>query len=101
MGGSYLGFLAVLKAQESGEINRVVAKNECGSTPLWRKEDAVVNLRERDYKTFMSRREGRYLSPHSASTTPRTSPPTNPTAFCSALRPPTPSRSSLDLPQQI
>jgi hypothetical protein len=59
VGGSYLGFLGLLKAQEGGEISRVVAKNECGSTPLWRKEDQVVNLRERDYKTFMSRREGR------------------------------------------
>lgn len=39
VGGTYLGFLAFLKAQEGSEINRVVAKNECGSTPLWRKED--------------------------------------------------------------
>jgi hypothetical protein len=59
VGGRYLGFLALLKAQESSEINRVVSKNECGSTPLWRRQDQVVNLRESDYKTFMSRREGR------------------------------------------
>jgi hypothetical protein len=58
--GSYLGWLAVLKSQEGSEIQRVVLKNECGSTPLWRREDHVVNLRERDYKTFMSRRDGRY-----------------------------------------
>lgn len=28
---------------------------------MWRKEEQVVNLRERDYKTFMSRRDGRYF----------------------------------------
>lgn len=56
VGGAYLGYLGLLKAQESSEINRVVSKNECGSTPLWRKEELVVNLRERDYKTFMTRR---------------------------------------------
>lgn len=67
IGGSYLGYLALLKSQESGEINRVVSKNECGSTPLWRREDQVVNLRERDYKTFMSRRDGRYVMAYSAS----------------------------------
>lgn len=65
---AYLGWLAVLKTQETGEIERVVLKNECGSTPLWRKEEQVVNLRERDYKTFMSRRDGRYFPAHSAST---------------------------------
>lgn len=81
VGGSYVGFLGLLKAQEGGEISRVVAKNECGSTPLWRREDHVVNLRERDYKTFMSRREGRYACSHAGSTTCRTSRPTNPMAF--------------------
>jgi hypothetical protein len=57
----YLGWLALFKTTEGGEIDRVVSKNECGSTPLWKKEAAVVNLREKDYKTFMARREGRYL----------------------------------------
>ena len=56
----YLGWLALLKTTEGSEIDRVVSKNECGSTPLWKKETAVVNLRDRDYKTFMARREGRY-----------------------------------------
>jgi hypothetical protein len=99
--GGYLGFLALLKAQEGGEINRVVSKNECGSTPLWRKEEQVVNLREHDYKTFMARREGRYLHPHAASTTPRMSPSTIPMAFYSEVRPLTLSRNSLDLQTRI
>jgi uncharacterized protein YfbU (UPF0304 family) len=57
-GGAYLGYLALLKSQEGSEVNRVVSKNECAATPLWQKEDQVVNLREKDYKKFMSRREG-------------------------------------------
>lgn len=59
LGGGYLGWLALLKSQERDEFIRVVKKNECGSTPLWRNEESVVNLRDKDYKTFMSRRDGR------------------------------------------
>lgn len=57
--GGYIGWYGVLKSQEGSEIYRVVLKNECGTTPLWKSEDSVVNLREKDYKTFMSRRQGR------------------------------------------
>jgi hypothetical protein len=66
--GGYIGFLGLLKAQEDSEFNRIVSKNECGTTPLWTKEEAVVNLREKDYKTFMARRDGRYKLMYSANT---------------------------------
>ena len=59
--GGYIGWLALLKSQEGCEISKVVLKNECGSTPLWKSEDKVVNLREKDYSNFMSRRQGRYV----------------------------------------
>jgi hypothetical protein len=54
--GAYFGWYALLKTQEGSEIERVVSKNECGATPLWKDEAKVVNLRELEYKIFMSRR---------------------------------------------
>ena len=36
--GSYIGWLGLLKSQESSEYERLVSRNDCGSTPLWRKE---------------------------------------------------------------
>ena len=59
--GSYFGWWGLLKAQESSEYTRLVSRNDCAATPLWRKEDQVVNLREKDYKIFMKRREGLYF----------------------------------------
>ena len=35
-----------------------MTRNDCGSTPVWKNPEAVVNLREKDYKTFMNRRDG-------------------------------------------
>jgi hypothetical protein len=61
----------------------------------------VVNLRERDYKTFMARREGRYFGNHVASTTPRMLPFSILMAFCLDLRPATPSKNSHDLQTRI
>ena len=77
----------------------MVAKNECGSTPLWRKEEQVVNLREKDYKAFMSRREGQYFMGYAASTTPRMSPPTIRTSSSSVARTPTNLKNWHDCPQ--
>jgi len=36
--GSYLGWWALLKAQESSEYTRLVSRNDCAATPLWRSE---------------------------------------------------------------
>ena len=59
-GGSvagYLLWLSAFKSQESSEIATLVARNDNNCLPLWAKQESVVNLRERDYKTFMKRRE--------------------------------------------
>lgn len=54
----YVGWLGVLRSQQGSEFNRLVTRNDCGSTPVWKNPEAVVNLREKDYKTFMNRRDG-------------------------------------------
>ena len=61
----------------------------------------MVNLREKDYKIFMSRREGRYFILHSANTTRKMSHPTNPIAYFSEERTATNLRNWRDWNNQI
>ena len=57
----YLGWLGAFRSQQDSEISLLVSRNDNNSMPLWTSEDAVVNLREKDYKTFMQRRKGGYM----------------------------------------
>ena len=74
-GGStaaYFLWLFAFKTQELGEINTLVARNDNNCLPLWSSESAVVNLREKDKKLFLLRRQHTYKKDDLGSTAPRT-----------------------------
>ena len=69
-GGSIAGYflwLSAFKSQETSEIASLVARNDNNCLPLWSSSEAVVNLREKDYKHFMQRRQHGYVPLYTAS----------------------------------